>query len=60
MYSVVESASCFFFLRHGGPPPKAVHEGSLTLGKVSVHGEPNFSKGQPPVFTKQVMVKNTA
>ena len=27
------------------------------MGKVSVHGEPNFSEGQPRVFTNQVRVK---
>ena len=27
------------------------------MGKVSVHGEPKFSEGQPRVFTKQVRVK---
>ena len=32
----------FFFLRHGGPPPKALHQSGLTMGKMSVHGEPKF------------------
>ena len=47
----------FFFLRHGGPPPKALHQSGLTMGKMSVHGEPKFSEGQPRVFTNQVRVK---
>ena len=47
---------CFFF-RHGGPPPKALHQSGLTMGKMSVHGEPKFSEGQPRVFTNQVRVK---
>ena len=34
-----------FFLRHGGPPPKALHQSGLTMGKMSVHGEPKFSEG---------------
>ena len=38
-----------FFLRHGGPPPKALHQSGLTMGKMSVHGEPKFSEGQPRV-----------
>ena len=46
-----------FFLRHGGPPPKALHQSGLTMGKMSVHGEPKFSEGQPRVFTNQVRVK---
>ena len=45
------------FLRHGGPPPKALHQSGLTMGKISVHGEPKFSEGQPRVFTNQVRVK---
>ena len=45
------------FLRHGGPPPKALHQSGLTMGKMSVHGEPKFSEGQPRVFTNQVRVK---
>ena len=45
------------FLRHGGPPPKALHQSGLTMGKVSIHGEPKFSEGQPRVFTNQVRVK---
>ena len=44
-------------LRHGGPAPKALHQSGLTMGKVSVHGEPKFSEGQPRVFTNQVRVK---
>ena len=54
------SSSVFFFcffLRHGGPPPKALHQSGLTMGKMSVHGEPKFSEGQPRVFTNQVRVK---
>ena len=47
----------FFFLRHGGPPPKALHQSGLTMGKMSVHGEPKFSEGQPRVFTNLVRVK---
>ena len=39
------------FLRHGGPPPKALHQSGLTMGKMSVHGEPKFSEVQPRVFT---------
>ena len=27
------------------------------MGKMSVHGEPKFSEGQPRVFTNQVRVK---
>ena len=50
-------ATPFFFLRHGGPPPKALHQSGLTMGKMSVHGEPKFSEGQPRVFTNQVRVK---
>ena len=46
-----------FFLRHGGPPPKALHQSGLTMGKSSVHGEPKFSEGQPRVFTNLVRVK---
>ena len=46
-----------FFLRHGGPPPKALHQSGLTMGKMSVHGEPKFSEGQPRVLTNQVRVK---
>ena len=46
-----------FFLRHGGPPPKALHQSGLTMGKMSVHGEPKFSEGQPRVFTNLVRVK---
>ena len=45
------------FLRQGGPPPKALHQSGLTMGKMSVHGEPKFSEGQPRVFTNQVRVK---
>ena len=45
------------FLRHGGPPPKALHQSGLTMGKLSVHGEPKFSEGQPRVFTNLVRVK---
>ena len=45
------------FLRHGGPPPKALHQSGLTMGKMSVHGEPKFSEGQPRVFTNLVRVK---
>ena len=47
---------CFFF-RHGGPPPKALHQSCLTMGKMSIHGEPKFSKRQPRVFTNLVKVK---
>ena len=47
----------FFFLRHGGPPPKALHQSGLTMSSVSVHGEPKFSEGQPRVFTNLVRVK---
>ena len=47
----------FFFLTHGGPPPKALHQSGLTMGKMSVHGEPKFSEGQPRVFTNLVRVK---
>ena len=47
----------FFFLRHGGPPLKALHKSGLTMGKMSVHGEPKFSEGQPRVFTNLVRVK---
>ena len=46
-----------FFLRHGGPPPKALHQSGLTMGKMSVHGEPKISEGQPRVFTNLVRVK---
>ena len=46
-----------FFLRHRGPPPKALHQSGLTMGKMSVHGEPKFSEGQPRVFTNLVRVK---
>ena len=46
-----------FFLRHGGPPPKALHQSGLTMGKMSVHGEPKFSEGQPRVFTNLIRVK---
>ena len=46
-----------FFFRHGGPPPKALHQSGPTMGKMSVHGEPKFSEGQPRVFTNQVRVK---
>ena len=46
-----------FFLRHGGPPPKALHQSGLTMGKMSVHGELKFSEGQRRVFTNQVRVK---
>ena len=58
----MHSVSCtlpppFFFLRHGGPPPKGLHQSGLTMGKVSVHGEPKFSEGQPRVFTNLVRVK---
>ena len=34
-----------FFLRHGGSPPKALHQSGLTMGKISVHGVPKFSEG---------------
>ena len=51
------SRSGSFFLRHGGPPPKALHQSGLTMGKMSVHGEPKFCEGQPRVFTKLVRVK---
>ena len=44
-------------LRHGGPPPKALHQSGLTMGKMSVHGEPKFSEGQPRVFINLVWVK---
>ena len=47
---------CFFF-RHGGLPPKALHQSGLTMGKMSVHGEPKFPEGQPRVFTNLVRVK---
>ena len=50
-------ARCVAFLSHGGPPPKALHQSGLTMGKMSVHGEPKFSKGQPRVFTNLVRVK---
>ena len=43
---------CFYF-RHGGPPPKALHQGGLTMGNACVHGELKFSEGQPQVFTNQ-------
>ena len=46
-----------FFFRHGGPPPKALHQSGLTMGKMSVHGEPKFSEGQPRVFKNLVRVK---
>ena len=49
----------FYFLRHGGPPPKALHQGGLTMGSVCVHGEPKFSEGQPRVFTNLIRVENT-
>ena len=52
-----QAPPCFFFLRHGGPPPKALHQSGLTMGKMSVHGEPKFSEGQPRVFTNLVRVK---
>ena len=45
------------FLKHGGPPLNALHQGGLTMGKTSVHGEPKFSEGQPRVFTNLVRVK---
>ena len=44
-------------LTHGGPPPKALHQSGLTMGKMSVHGEPKFSEGQPRVFTNLVRVE---
>ena len=44
-------------LRHGRPPLKALHQRGLTMGKMSVHGEPKFSEGQPRVFTNLVRVK---
>ena len=47
----------FFFLRHGSPLPKALHQSGLTMGKMSVHGEPKFSEGQPGVFTDLIRVK---
>ena len=47
----------FFSLRHGGPPPKALHQSGLNMGRMSVHGEPKFSEGQPRVFTNLVKVK---
>ena len=46
-----------FFVRHGGPPPKALYQSGLTMGKMSNHGEPKFSEGQPRVFTNPVRVK---
>ena len=46
-----------FFLRHGGPLPKVLHQSGLTMGKMSVHGEPKFSEGQLRVFTNLVRVK---
>ena len=51
------TAASFFSLRHGGPPPKALHQSGLTMGKKSVHGEPKFSEGQPRVVTNLVRVK---
>ena len=53
------SCTCFFF-RHGVPPPKALHQGGLTMGNVCVHGKPQFSEGQPRVFTNLIRVKSTA
>ena len=47
----------YCFLRHGGPPPKALHQSGLTMGKKGVHGELKFSEGQPRVFTNPVRVK---
>ena len=44
----------FSLLRHGGPPPKALHQSGLTMGKMSGHGEPKFSEGQLRVFTNLV------
>ena len=38
------------FLRHGGPPPKALHQGGLTMGSVSVQGEPKFSEGAASIY----------
>ena len=32
----------FFVFRHGGPPFKALHQGGLTMGSVSIHTEPTF------------------
>ena len=49
-----------FFLGMAVPPPKALRQGGLTMGSVSVHGEPKFSEGQPLVFTNLVRVENTA
>ena len=46
-----------FFFGHGDPPPKALHQSGLTMGKMSVHGEPKFSEGHPRVFTNLVRVK---
>ena len=57
LHSAEWQGGTFFFLRHGGPPPKALHQSGLTMGKMSVHGEPKFSEGQPRVFTNQVRVK---
>ena len=48
------------FLRHGGPPPKIIHQSGLTTGITSVHGEPKFTEGQLPVFTSLLTVKTTA
>ena len=31
-----------FFFRHGGPPPRALHQSGLTMGMSSVHGKPKF------------------
>ena len=53
----IDPQKFIFFLRHGGPPPKALHQSGLTMGKMSVHGEPKFSEGQPRVFANQVRVK---
>ena len=44
-------------MRHGGPLPKALHQSGLAMGKMSVHGEPKYSEGQPRVFTNLVRVK---
>ena len=48
---------CCFFFEAWRSLPKALHQSSLIKGKMSVHGEPKFSEGQPRVFTNLVRVK---
>ena len=47
-----------FFLMHGGPPPKALHQSGLTTRR-SVHGKPKFTEDSAYCTQFQTQVRVT-